>query len=53
MAHRAKDNKAHGSTGNQKTSTPEHKRASRARGSFGDNNGTVQKRTINPHKGGK
>jgi hypothetical protein len=51
MAHRAKDNKAHGSTGNQKTSTKDRKRATKSRGSFGDNNGTVQHRTINPHKG--
>lgn len=50
MAHREKDNKSHGSTGNTKTSTPSRKRATKARGLYGQNVGTVQHRTLNPHK---
>lgn len=53
MAHKEKDNKAHGTEGNQRTSTPGHKRATKALGSYGSNNGTVQHRTPNPHKGNK
>lgn len=42
MAHKSKDNKAHGSGLSKHTSTPGHKRPSRERGPFGTNNGTVQ-----------
>lgn len=44
MSHVQKDNKAHGSHGNNKTSTKERKRAVKARGPFGENNETVQHR---------
>lgn len=50
MAHKAKDNKAHYSELGNKTSTPGHKRPSKERGPFGENNGTVQHRTENPLK---
>lgn len=50
MAHKAKDNKAHGSSLAKQTSTPTRKRPVKERGPFGENNGTVQKRTNNPHK---
>jgi hypothetical protein len=52
MARRAKDNKAHASyhEGLTATSTPTHKRPTKQRGPFGDNNGTVQKRTPQLHK---
>lgn len=50
MAHKAKDNKAHGSSLSKTTSTKKHKRPSKERSVFGENNGTVQKRTGNLHK---
>lgn len=46
MAHKAKDNKAHGSSLNKHTSTPGHKRPSKERGPYGENNGTVQKEHV-------
>ncbi len=48
MSHVQKDNKAHGSHGNNRTSTKDHIRAVKARAPFGENNGTVQHRTDNP-----
>ncbi len=44
MAHKAKDNKAHGSGLAKHTGTPFHKRPTKERGPFGENNGTVQDR---------
>ncbi len=51
MARKSKDNKAHYSSRSKKTSTKDRKRPSKERGPYGCNNGTVQKRTENPHKG--
>lgn len=50
MSHKAKDNKAHGSSQAKQTSTRSRKRPSKERGPFGENNGTVQHRTENPLK---
>jgi len=50
MAHKAKDNKAHGSSLNKITSTPGRKRPSKERAPFGENNGTVQKTHIKKEK---
>jgi hypothetical protein len=52
MARRAGDNKAHASyhEGLTATSTSTHKRPTKQRAPFGDNNGTVQKRTSELHK---
>ncbi len=44
MAHKAKDNKAHGSSLAKHTSTKTRKRPTRERGPYGENNGTVQHR---------
>ena len=46
MSHKAKDNKAHGSSEAKHTSTKTEKRPSRERGPFGENNGTVQHRNV-------
>jgi hypothetical protein len=53
MAHKASDNKAHGSSLSKTTSTKDHKRPTKERGPFGENNGTVQHRTPNQHKNQK
>lgn len=50
MAHKEKDNKAHGSSLSKTTGTPGHKNPTKERGPFGSNNGTVQKRTENEFK---
>jgi hypothetical protein len=52
MAREESDNKAHSSyhEGLTATSTKARKRPSKQRGSYGTNNGTVQKRTNDPHK---
>lgn len=50
MAHKAKDNKDHVTTQNKKTSTPGHKRPSKERAPFGENNGTVQKEHVKNEK---
>lgn len=53
MAHKAKDNKAHGSSLSKTTSTKTRKRPSKERGPFGENNGTVQKEHVKKPKGYK
>ena len=50
MSHKAKDNKAHGSSLNKYTSTKSRKRPSKERAPFGENNGTVQKKHIKEEK---
>jgi len=51
MARKARDNKAHDSYHEGlTTSTKCHKRPSKQRGPFGENNGTIQKRTCDVHK---
>lgn len=52
MARKARDNKAHASyhEGLTATSTSTRKRPTKQRGSYGDNNGTVQKRTPQIHE---
>lgn len=55
MAHEEKDNKAHYTTKENEMNPRKkgQKRPSKERAPFGENNGTVQHRTINPFKGEK
>jgi len=50
MAHKAKDNKAHYTGLDKRTSTPKRKRPSKERAPFGENNGTVQKEHLKNEK---